>query len=112
MNTDLLSHQEFLLQFDPTGDADSDIAALLEGLGQTHVLSLCHRHKMPLRGLGTEIRRNHREELARLNQGKSPRFSEYRKWSPEQLLVYRYRVSLEEAVLTSILRPSDEKVGL
>jgi len=110
MSTDLLSDQEFLLQFDPTREVDTDITALLEGLGQTHVLKLCHQYNVSLRGLGTQIRRNHRQELARLNQGQSPRFSDHRHWSSEQLLVYHYRLALEENVLTSILQFSDKEL--
>lgn len=109
LSKDLLDHQEFLLTFEPTGDIDHDVATFLVGVGQPEMLDPYRQLNLPIRGLASQIRLNHQEELARIRHSKEPQWGgKYYRRSPEALKVYQQMLEQEDQVLTAILGQEEQ----
>ena len=104
LSQELLDHQEFLMQFRPTGDTDRDLATFLTGVGHQDMLDIFRNLKLPLSGLAALILERHREQLARIKKGREPEFNAtYYRRNPEALRLYQTLLQLEEKVLMAIL---------
>ena len=109
ISSDLLTHEEFLLNFIPTGDVERDVAAFLQGVGREDMADVYSEYGLPLRGLALAIRDNHREELANLKQGQRPIWAtKYQRWAPEQRTFYGHLLELEAQVLSAIVNSDSQ----
>lgn len=104
LSQELLDHQEFLMQFQPTGNRKRDLSAFLIGVGHQEMLEIYRGLNLPLDGLAELILERHRKQIARVKKGKDPEVdATYYRRNPEALQVYQTMLQLEEKVLTAIL---------
>jgi len=82
LSNDLMAHELFLTEFEPTGDFDLDFKTFLIGTSGPAVVERCAAVGKNLRDLAVEIRQNHRHELARIAEGEPPRWpGKHQRWS-------------------------------
>lgn len=93
-----------MLAFVPTGDLERDMADFLTGTGQGQMFAISRQLDLSLRELAAAIRHNHQDELANLEQGQRPLWSQkYQRWTPEKKAYYAHVIELECEILDSML---------
>ena len=112
LSQELLDHQEFLMQFQPTGDTDRDLATFLTGVGHQEMLDIYRNLKLPLSILAALILERHRDQLVRIKRDESPEFNAtYYRHNPQALHLYQTLIQLEEKVLMAILEHDQPDVA-
>jgi hypothetical protein len=56
ISAELISHEEFPLNFTRIGDVEGDVATFLQGVGHEEMLTDCPPTLWPLRGLAEKVR--------------------------------------------------------